>query len=135
LLEFKPDKRYQEFWRHFRTGRFSDALATAESLSDESKGRDQSFYQGLARVAESLQHLNQGELQPADRLALTAHVGLKPLGSSYQGVQLQALLMGLNACLEDARCSLDEQGRMQAIRPRIPRVDLALGLDPASTSD
>lgn len=135
MLEFKPDSRYQHYWRAFRTGRFGDALETARTLGEESQGRNRTFYQGLGQVAESLYHLNQGEMGAADKLAHSAGMELRALGSSYHGVQLQALLLGLAACLEDARQSLDDQGFMQELRPRIPRVDLALGLDPDSTSD
>ena len=135
MLEIKPQSRYQQYWRHFRTGHFGDALEAAESLCHESQGKDRDFYQALGQVARSLQYLNQGEMEPADKMAHSAGIGLRPLGSAYRGVQLQALVLGLAACLEDARRSLDDQGCMQALRLRIPRVDLALGLDPASTSD
>ena len=64
LLEFKPDSRYQHYWRAFRTGRFSEALEAARTLGEESQGRNRTFYQGLGQVAGSLYHLNQGEMGP-----------------------------------------------------------------------
>lgn len=135
MSESQPDSRHQDFWRYFRTGRFHEARTSLETLCRECDGRDQALYQGLSRVAACLEQLNEGNMDAADLMARQAGAGLAELGPSYGGVQLQSLLLGLSACVEDARCSLDAQGRMCDLRPRIPRVDLAYGLDPHSTSD
>ena len=135
MLPFKPDHRYQSFWRNFRLGRFAEACTVLQPLTGECVPQDRSFYQGLQQVADSLHHLNLGDMESADSKARVAGSGLEPFGSSYRGVQLQSLLMGLSSCLEDARQSLDENGRIASLRPRIPRVDLAFGLDPEGTSD
>ena len=135
MLESQHDSRHQSFWRHFRTGRFREARISLETLCRECDGSDQVLFQGLSRVAESLQQLNEGEMKAADLMARQAGTGLAALGPSYGGVQLQSLLLGLSACVEDARRSLDAQGHMCDLRARIPRVDLAFGLDPESTSD
>lgn len=135
MLPFKPDYRYQRFWRNFRLGRFDEACTVLEPLTGECVPQDREFYQGLQHVAASLHQLNLGDIQSADSKARMAGNGLKAFGSSYRGVQLQSLLMGLSSCLEDARQSLDENGRIASLRPRIPRVDLAFGLDPEGTSD
>jgi hypothetical protein len=135
LIEFKPDPRYQKYWRHFRTGRFWDAHEVLEGLWRETGGDEKTFYQALIQVAASLHHLDEGNMHGADKLARTAREKLERFGKAYQGVQLESLLMGLKICLEDARQSVDPEGRVVARRPRIPRVDLAFGLDPASDSD
>jgi hypothetical protein len=135
LSQPQPDPRYQSFWRYFRAGRFHEAQSSLEALCRECDGRDQALYQGLSRVAESLQQLNEGKMETADIMAREAGAGLAGLGPSYGGVQLQSLLLGLSACVEDARRSLDAQGHMCGLRVRIPRVDLAFGLDPDSTTD
>jgi predicted metal-dependent hydrolase len=133
--EFEPDPRYQQYWRHFRTGKFWDAHEVLEDLWRESTGTDRTFYQGLIQVAAALHHLGEGNMHGADRLSRAAREKLEPLGTQYQGVQIESLMMGLTICLEDARRSLDGDGRITDRRRRIPRVDLAYGLDPASCSD
>jgi len=135
LLDIQPDTRYQSFWRHFRSGRFQAAQDALASLCRESRGRDRSLYQGLSRAAACLQHLNEGDLDVAEDMARQAGAALADLGPSHGGVQLQSLLLGLSACLEDARRSLAARGGGFDGRPRIPRVDLAFGLDPESTTD
>ena len=135
MSESQPDSRYQSFWRYFRTGRFQEARTSLEALCLECDGRDRILYQGLSRVAESLQQLNQGDLETADMMASEAGARLADLGPSYGGVQLESLLLGLSACVEDARRTLDAKGDMRDLRARIPRVDLAFGLDPDSTTD
>jgi len=135
VIEFNPDPRYQQYWRHFRTGRFWDAHEVLEDLWQKSSGTDRTFYQGLIQVAAALHHLGEGNMHGADRLSRTAREKLEPLGTQYQGVQLESLMMGLSICLEDARRSLDDEGRITDLRPRIPRVDLVSGLDPAAGSD
>jgi len=135
LPETQPDSRYQHFWRCFRTGRFRAAQESLASLCRDCRGRDRDFYLGLSRVAASLQHLNEGNRELAEDLAREAGAGLGDLGPSYGGVQLQSLLLGLSACIEDARHSPADNLGHPALRPRIPRVDLAFGLDPESTTD
>jgi predicted metal-dependent hydrolase len=135
LIDFRPDPRYQKFWRLFRTGCFWDAHEVLEDLWLESRENDKTFYQGLIQVAAALHHLAQGNMHGADKLARTAREKLEPFGSAYRGLQIQSLLMGLSTCVEDARLSVDGEGRIRDLRPRIPRVDLAYGIDPESSSD
>ena len=135
MIEFQPDPRFQQYWRHFRSGRFWDAHEVLEDLWLETEGADKEFYQGLIQVAASLHHLGQGNMHGAEKLARTARDKLDPYRSAYHGVQIESLLMGLQTCLDDARAEAGPGGRLDHPRPRIPRVDLATGLDPASSSD
>ncbi len=135
MIDFRPDPRYQRYWRLFRSGRCWDAHEVLEELWLESREPDKVFYQGLIQVAASLHHLARGNMHGADKLARTAREKLAPFGTAYRGLQIESLLMGLSTCLEDARVSVDAEGRVGDVRPRIPRVDLAYGLDPESTSD
>lgn len=134
-MSFRPDPRYQRFWRQFRSGQFWEAHETLEDLWRECATPDREFYQGLIQVAASLHHLGKGNMHGADKLARTAREKLDPFGKTHLGVQLESLLLGLAACLEDARPGADAEGRLPQPRPRVPRVDLAFGLDPASLSD
>lgn len=135
MPETQPDSRYQNFWRQFRAGRFQAAQESLAPLRQECQGMDRDFYLGLSQVAECLQHLNEGGLERAHGLARQAAAGLGELGPSYGGVQLQSLLLGLSACIEDARLSAGAHENSAGPRLRIPRVDLAFGLDPESTTD
>jgi predicted metal-dependent hydrolase len=135
VIDFEPDPREQQYWRNFRTGKFWDAHEVLEDLWQESNGTDRTFYQGLIQAAAALHLLGEGNMHGADKLSRTAREKLEPLGKEYRGLQIESLMMGLTVCLEDARRSLDEAGRITDRRPRIPRVDLASGLDPASGSD
>ncbi|MFQ5668991.1 MAG: DUF309 domain-containing protein [Acidobacteriota bacterium] len=135
MLDFKPDPRYQMYWRHFRTGRFWEAHEVLEDLWMESEGRDKVFYQGLIQAAACLHHLERGNLHGAERLAGTAREKLESVGTSYRGLQIESLLMGLHTCLEDARPGAGPGESVTSFRLRIPRVDLAFGVDAASTTD
>jgi predicted metal-dependent hydrolase len=135
VLEFKPDPRYRRYWRLFRQGSFWDAHEVLEDLWQETPPGERAFYQGLIQVAASLHHLQQGNMHGADKLARTAREHLEPFIPSHRGVQLESLLLGLGACLDDARYARMAQGGEAVMRPRIPRVDLAFGLDPESTTD
>ena len=135
VIDSRPDPRHQQYWRHFRCGRFWDAHEVLEDLWQEVNGRDREFYQGLIQAAASLHHLSEGNMHGAEKLARTAREKLEPYASSYRGVQVEALLMGLETCLSDARAEAAGAERLENPRPRIPRVDLAFGLDPESTSD
>lgn len=135
MIEFRPDPRFQQYWRLFRTGRFWDAHEVLEDLWLDTKGADKEFYQGLIQAAACLHHLGEGNMHGAEKLARTAGEKLQPFRSSHRGVQLDALLMGLQSCLDGARAEANAAGRIEHPRRRIPRVDLATGLDPLSSSD
>ena len=74
-------------------------------------------------------------LRGASNLARTGRDKLEPFGKAHHGLQIESLLMGVGVCLDDAAGNLDPDGQVKDPRPRIPRVDLAYGLDPVSTSD
>ncbi|MFQ5720104.1 MAG: DUF309 domain-containing protein [Acidobacteriota bacterium] len=135
MIGFRPDPRYQQYWRHFRSGEFWDAHEVLEGLWLEVGGADKEFYQGLIQAAASLHHLARGNMHGAEKLASTARVKLEPFGSAHHGLQVESFLLGLDACLQGARAEARGQETLDHPRLRIPRVDLATGLDPASSSD
>ena len=135
MFDFKLDPRYQKYWRHFRTGEFWDAHEVLEDLWLDTEEPAKTFYQGLIQVAASLHHLGNGNMHGAEKLARTAREKLQPYGKAYFGLQVESLLMGLEICLTDARANVDGAGQLTNQRQRIPRVDLAYGIDPQSSSD
>ncbi|MFQ5767465.1 MAG: DUF309 domain-containing protein [Acidobacteriota bacterium] len=135
MLNFEPDPRYQTYWRHFRSGRFWEAHEVLEGLWLESNPPDKTFYHGLIQAAASLHHLGEGNLAGAEKLAQRARQKLQAFGRAHLGVQIESLLMGLSVSLADVAAGVDREGKVGVERRRIPRVDLAYGLDPLSTSD
>ena len=123
--DFDPDafgpedarRAFAEGVAAFNEGRYHDAHEALESCWLATQGPDSDFYKGLIQAAICLHHLERGNVEGARKLYRGHRKLLAPYLPRHGGVDLAALLAGMQRALGPALRGADASPA--GARPRI----------------
>ena len=92
------DPRYLEGIRCFNERDFFEAHEAWEELWLDCEDQDRRFYQGLIQFAVCLHHFGNGNTIGARKLYTSGRAYLERYSASYRGLDIQALVTGLETC-------------------------------------
>lgn len=90
----------ERFVAAFNAGRYFEAHEILEDFWRDYRGPDRTFYQGLIQAAVALYHRDRENRAGALRVAARARARLEPWAPRHGGLDLEALLAGLEAAVE-----------------------------------
>ncbi|MCE9506837.1 MAG: DUF309 domain-containing protein [Alphaproteobacteria bacterium] len=103
------DSRYTGFFACFNRQEYFEAHEVLEGLWLECKDGRRDFYKGLIQVAAVFVKLQQGKLEPAQRIAARATTHLTRYGPCFEGLTLP-LVIGLLNSVRDGQNPLAIHG-------------------------
>ena len=121
------DSRYLAGVLFFNAGDYFEAHEVWEDLWAESHGDERRFYQGLIQAAVGLFHFGNGNLGGATKLYRSSHDYMRPCGSPFLGLDVDAFWRRMEECF---RPLLTADAPDRALRPD-PARSPVIALDPA----
>src|SRR5256885_12285221 len=92
------DARYLAGVLFFNERDFFEAHEVWEDLWAESHGEERGFYQGLIQAAVGLFHFGRGNHGGALKLYRSGRDYMRPCGSPYHGLDVDAFWRGMEEC-------------------------------------
>ncbi|GJQ21738.1 MAG: hypothetical protein HBSIN02_20930 [Bacteroidia bacterium] len=94
------DDRFERGLERFNARDFFEAHEIWEDLWHEYRESDRTFLQGLIQLAAGLYHLDAGNTKGAASQLIKGTAKLRPYAPSHRGMDLNALLNDVSACLK-----------------------------------
>ena len=120
------DPRYLAGVLFFNERDFFEAHEVWEDLWAESHGDERRFYQGLIQAAVGLFHFGGGNLGGAIKLYHSSRDYMRPCGSPFLGLDVDAFWRGMEECFHPLLVEAPDQ----SLRPDAARMPVIV-LDPA----
>lgn len=118
-------KQYLEGLRLFNEEDFFESHEVLEELWSDTHDERRKFYQGLIQVAVGLLHFGNGNLGGARKLYHSSRTYLEPYLPSYEGIDLQKLLIELQYCFQELLDSKETYPSDITLRDdRIPKIEI-----------
>jgi hypothetical protein len=122
------DPRYLAGVLFFNDHDFFEAHEVWEDLWAESHGDERRFYQGLIQAAVGLFHFGNGNLGGAVKLYHSSRDYMRPCGSPFLGLDVDAFWRGMEECFRSLLTAAGAPDR--SLRPEPARIPV-LVLEPA----
>ena len=118
-------EQYLEGLRLFNEEDFFESHEVLEELWSDTHDERRKFYQGLIQVAVGLLHFGNGNLGGARKLYTSSRTYLEAYLPSYEGIDLQKLLVELQYCFQELLDSKEAYPADITLRDeRIPKIEI-----------